>query len=196
MTRFYPYLVAGLPELTFTTDIKDFDYSLIYQHLQEHVIGSDARSLRLLLLGLEPHRQTPYFYTVAAKDNCRYIHEYFDYDRLLRNAQAVAAAKKVNVEPHEYLVDEYDPAAFPEIAQIMAKTDILLREEQIDMLRWQKANEITIFNYLDINFLLAYVTKAAIIDRWMKLDKAKGEAFFKLLVSEVRGTFDIRNTTL
>jgi hypothetical protein len=191
----YPYLVAGLPELMFKTDIKGFDYGRICLQLQEHLNGSDVQRLRLLLMGLEPHRQTPYLYAAAAKNPCRYIQEYFDYDRLLRNAQAVAAAKKMNIAPDDYIVGEYNPAALSEeITQVVAKSDILTREEQLDKLRWQKVNEITVFNYLDIEYLLAYVTKAAIVDRWIKLDKTKGEAFFKLLVSEVRGTFDIRKT--
>lgn len=179
----------------FKTDIKGFDYERICQQLQEHLNGSDVQRLRLLLMGLEPHRQTPYLYAVTAKNPCRYIQEYFDYDRLLRNAQAVAAAKKMNVAPDDYIVGEYNPATLSEeITQVVAKSDILTREEQLDKLRWQKVNEITVFNYLDIEYLLAYVTKAAIVDRWIKLDKTKGEAFFKLLVSEVRGTFDIRKT--
>lgn len=195
MKRVYSYLAAGLPELTFKTDIKGFDYSRICLQMQAHITGSDASLLRLLLIGLEPQRQTPYLYAIAAKNPCRYINEYFNYDRLLRNAQAVAAAKRMNVEPHGHIVGDYDPTALPEeIVQATAKTDVLVREEQLDKLRWQKANDITVFNYLDIEYLLAYVTKAAIIDRWLKLDKAKGEAFFKLLVSEVRGTFDMRKT--
>ncbi|MCL2098613.1 MAG: DUF2764 domain-containing protein [Bacteroidales bacterium] len=190
----YPYLVAGLPDITFK-ESKAFDYAHICQRLQEHLIGSDGRLLRLLLIGLQPYRQTPYWYSTAAKSDCRFIQEYFDYDRLLRNAQAVAAAKKMKVEPYDYLIGDYDPTTLPEeFVQVLDKPDILAREEEIDKLRWQKANEITALNYLDIDYLLAYVTKAAIIDRWLKLDKTKGEAFFKLLVSEVRGTFDIRKT--
>jgi len=161
--------------------------------MQEQITGSDARFLRLMLIGLEPHRQMPYWYVEAAKSPCRYIREYAGYDCLLRNAQAVAAAKKMNVEPQGYIVGEYDETTLPEeIKPALALTDILAREEQIDKLRWQKANEITIFNLFDIDYLLAYLTKAAIVDRWIKLDKTKGEAFFRLLVSEVRGTFDIR----
>ena len=195
MSRLYPYLIAGLPELTFTTDIKGFDYGCVCRQLQEQVTGSDARLLRLLLIGLQPQRQTPYWYSTAAKSDCRFISEYFDYDRLLRNAQAVVAAKKMNVAPHDYIVGEYDPAARPdEFNEVFDNPDMLMREEQMDKLRWQKINEITAFNCLDMEYLMAYVTKAAIVDRWLKLDKTKGEAFFKLLVAEVRGTFDIRKT--
>jgi hypothetical protein len=195
MTRLYTYLAAGLSELTFTIDIKGFDYSYIRRQMQEHITGSDSRLLRLMLMGFEPQLQMPYWYATAAKSSCRFIREYSDYDRLLRNAQAVAAAKKMNVEPHDYIVGEYDRTALPEeIEPVMALSDILTREEQIDKLRWQKVNEITFFNLFDIDYLLAYLTKAAIVDRWIKLDKTKGEAFFKLLVSEVKGTFDIRKT--
>ncbi|MDR0295089.1 MAG: DUF2764 domain-containing protein [Prevotellaceae bacterium] len=189
----YTYLAAGLTELTFTTDIKGFDYSHICRQMQENITGSDSRLLRLMLMGIEPHRQMPYWYVMAAKSPCRFIREYSGYDRLLRNAQAVAAAEKMNVEPHDYIVGEYDQTTLPEEFElVMAQTDILAREEQIDKLRWQKANEITLFNILDIDYLFAYLAKAAIVDRWMKLDKTKGEAFFRLLISEVKGTFDIR----
>ncbi len=197
MGRLYPYLTAGLPELSLQAEVKGFDYARLCEEIRLQLNVQDARYLRLLLMGLDPLSQTPYLYVHAAKSKCRFIREYFAFDRVLRNAQAQAAAAKMGVEYHDYLVGDADPDGVSEaVKQVMASTDILEREKNIDGLRWNKASDITIFNYIDIDALLAFVLKAAIVDRWMNLDKAKGEELFKALVTEVRGTFDIRKTTV
>ncbi len=126
-----------------------------------------------------------------------FIRDYFAFDRLLRNAQARAAAAKIGIEPYDYMVGEEAPELLSdEVKQAIALPDILEREWKIDALRWAKAEEITQFNYLDISYILAFVVKASIVNRRMKLDKAKGEELFSALVTEVRGTFDIRKTTV
>ncbi len=197
MARIYPYLSAGLPVLSLQADVKGFDYAQLYDQVLQNLSAGDAKLLRFLSTGLESQAQTPYLYIAAAKNKSRFIREYFAYDRLLRNAGACIAAEKIGVEPNEYLVGTEYPETIPaDIKQVLDMPDLLERERKIDALRWEKVSEITIFNYLDIDYLLAFIVKASLINRWLVLDKTKGEAMFKQLVEEVRGTFDIRKTTV
>ncbi len=197
MAALYPYLVAGLPELSLQAEVKGFDYVRMAETIRQHLAGNDAQCLRLVLMGVGQQRQTPYLYVKAAQSNNRFIRDYFAFDRLLRNAQARAAAAKIGIEPYDYMVGEEAPELLSdEVKQAIALPDILEREWKIDALRWAKAEEITQFNYLDISYILAFVVKASIVNRRMKLDKAKGEELFSALVTEVRGTFDIRKTTV
>jgi hypothetical protein len=67
-------------------------------------------------------------------------------------------------------------------------TNILEREFRFDEIRWQMADELTTFNYFDIDKVLAYLAKADILERWLKLDKERGavlfDGFVKTLVEQ------------
>jgi hypothetical protein len=72
---------------------------------------------------------------------------------------------------------------------VLSGSNILEREQNIDMLRWKKANEINTFSYFDINYLLGFILKLLIINRWDTLDKKQGALLFKELVEDVRGSY-------
>lgn len=56
-------------------------------------------------------------------------------------------------------------------------------------MRWNKANQITVFNYFDIDWILGFVTKLSLAKRWDALDKKIGAELFRRLVNEVRDTY-------
>lgn len=183
----YAYLVAGLPELSFPGEVKDFDFPSLTDTIKDQLIGKDAKLLRTVLMGLKA--PVPYFYHTAKGSTSPFIREYFTFDRLLRQAQGLVAAKKLRLDNQPA---ETDPETITdEIKQALDIPNLLEREQKIDALRWNRANEITAFNHLDIEYVLAFVVKAALVDRWMKMDKLTGAAFFEQLINEVRGTFDI-----
>ena len=64
----------------------------------------------------------------------------------------------------------------------------MAREQQIDQLKWNKATEIAMMDYFNMNAILAYLVKAKMVQRWVELDKDKGEEMFRRLVKEIRGT--------
>ena len=81
---------------------------------------------------------------------------------------------------------------FPEAARlegILATDDLLGRERALDDLMWTKISELSLFNYFDIDAILAFLAKLHIIDRWFSLDEETGRDMFRSLVDEVRGTF-------
>jgi len=67
--------------------------------------------------------------------------------------------------------------------------DPVEREQKTDMLRWEKATELTTFHYFDIDVILAFLLKASLVARWAKLDKETGTRLFRELVEEVKGTY-------
>ena len=80
--------------------------------------------------------------------------------------------------------DEYS-----KLVQILDNKNIIDREQALDKLRWDKIDEIVSFHYFDINIILAFLAKAKIVQRWLDMDKEKGEKLFEKYVNEVRGTF-------
>ncbi|MDR2586474.1 MAG: DUF2764 domain-containing protein, partial [Prevotellaceae bacterium] len=69
---------------------------------------------------------------------------------------------------------------------VLETENILEREQKFDRIRWEYANEICTYHYFDIDKVLCFWLKVSIIERWMRLDKATGQALFKDLVQEIK----------
>ena len=54
---------------------------------------------------------------------------------------------------------------------------------------WDKINEITTFNYFDLDAIPGFIARLHIIGRWFALGEKTGREMFRRLVDEVRGTF-------
>ena len=72
---------------------------------------------------------------------------------------------------------------------ILHGKDILERERGIDDLMWEKIDEMTTYDYFDLEAVLGFLAKLHIVERWYILDEKTGREMFRKLVDEVRGTF-------
>ena len=142
------------------------------------------------------------FYAKALTHNDRFIREYFRFDLNVRNAKVKylnkalerPSDKDVLTFPEDApqavldaVAEEFEEAA--DLETVLAAGDILSRERGIDDLMWLKIDNLTVFNYFDIDAILGFITKLNIVARWYKLDEQTGREMFKRLVDEVRGTF-------
>ncbi len=186
----YVYIVASLPELALNFDEDRFSYEDTKAHFIELLSEKDRKLVELLERGFDEANLGQEFYAEAAKSKNVFLREYFDFDARLRNMQAGFLAQRLNRDAGTYLV-EMPEADFEESKQIQAvfeSTDFVAREQQIDQLKWNKATEIAMMDYFNMNAILAYLVKAKMVQRWVELDKDKGEEMFRRLVKEIRGT--------
>jgi len=149
------------------------------------------------------------FYQRVEKSKNKFVRSWFRFDHLLRNIQSAWMCRKLNESVHKQLVGYSEDIEFFEknnlpdfglrkevplgeqifnLLEESENMDIMEREFRFDQIRWQIADELTIFNYFDIDKILAYLTKADILDRWLKLDKDRGnelfDKFVKTMVAE------------
>ena len=196
----YHYIIAGLPDLILDFESSGYDFDALFQHIQEMSTKEDRRCMEWLFFGLKEENLNNHFFRAAKKSKTKFIREYFEFDLELRNIQAAYIARKNSLDPSAYLIGEteftdqlkYSKAAdfglslysdsAPVIIKALETDNILDREQMLDNLRWNKANEICTFNYFDINVILSFLLKAAIVKRWNKQ-----------LVDEVKGTFKPAN---
>ena len=142
------------------------------------------------------------FYLKALTHKDRFIREYFRFDLNVRNAKVKylnkalgrPADKDVLSFPEgtpeqvlEFISEEFEEAAA--LDNVLGAGDILSRERGLDDLMWAKIDNLTLFNYFDIDVILGFIAKLNIVARWFKLDEQTGREMFKRLVDEVRGTF-------
>ncbi len=188
----YHYIIAGLPSLVLDYQSgKNFSYQDIRNNIAEMCSVKDIRLIEWLEFGFNEENLCSHIYRAAEKSDDNFIRQYYAFDRSVRNAIAAHNAKELGFETSRYTIGEI-PDDFEEISKvrnILSTGDIIEKEKQIDRLRWDKANEITAFNYFDIDVILAFLLKAKIVDRWNSLDKETGSKMFEELVNEVRGTF-------
>ncbi|MGI5913996.1 MAG: DUF2764 family protein [Bacteroidales bacterium] len=187
----YHYIITGLPDLVFDVEGKAFSYDETRNSLYELCSAKDQKLIDTLELGFDEANLNASFYNDVALSKSRFLREYFAFDREFRNLKVSQLAIQQSIDPEEYLVGEID-RFFEEkdkITAILNEKNILDRERSIDKLIWDKVNDITAFNFFDIEKILAFLVKARITARWCAMDKEKGSEFFKELVDEVRGTF-------
>ena len=60
------------------------------------------------------------------------------------------------------------------------------REKKIDLLKWKWLDDNTFFKTFDIESVFAYLLKLEMIERWVTLDKARGEKTFRELVGAMK----------
>ena len=125
----------------------------------------------------------------------RFIREYFRFDLSVKNAKVryLNRALGRNPEKDTVVLDEdateemFDEAS--RLDSILHGKDILERERGIDDLIWGKIDDLTTYDYFDIEAILGFLAKLHIVERWYTLDEQTGREMFRKLVDEVRGTF-------
>ena len=203
----FEYISASLPVL-----IPDYKYAdgkgfgHFIEEIRENLSEADGATMDLLLRGLDGNALDEDFYAVALKHRNRFIRNWFRFDLNLRNAKVRwlnerlgrplkqdvltgenPEAEDADIEGFRFRAGEFEEAAALE--EVLAKTNLLSREKALDDLVWKKADELTVFDYFDLEAVLAFLVKLKIADRWLVLDPEEGRERFRRLVKEVKGTF-------
>lgn len=189
MSNYY-YIIASLPELH---QDSAFDAQTPARLIDEILSQCSDKNLDFVLKGCESENLSPEFYTQAAKSKVRTIREYFAFDLKVRNAKVRYLNKELG-RPADMDVMSIgeDNSEFLEQAQTakaLESGDILSREKALDDLYWNKINDLTVFNYFDLEAVIGYLLKLKIVSRWALLDPETGREMFRRIVDEVRGTF-------
>lgn len=191
----YYYIVASLPVLSHDWKPGDKTPDSIRQEIIEQCSEKDCKVIGLLESGFVDENLTADFYRTALAHKNRFIREYFRFDLNVKNAkvrylnEALGRDSKKDV----IVLDEEAPQeVFEEAAKldtILHGNDILERERGIDDLMWEKIEDMTTYDYFDIEAVLAFLARLHIVERWYILDEKTGREMFRKLVDEVRGTF-------
>ena len=198
----YEYIIASLPDITTGWKFGEKGPQDYIEEIVSLCSEKDNDLIDFLLSGYMDENLNAEFYSKALTHKDRFIREYFRFDLNVRNAKVKYLNKALDRPA------EQDVLTFPEDADaavldaaeaefeeagsldaVLNAGDILSRERGIDDLMWEKISSLTLFNYFDINVILAFITKLNIVARWFRLDEQAGREMFKKLVDEVRGTF-------
>ena len=198
----YEYIVASLPDITPGWKFGEKTPEDYIEEIVSLCSNKDRETITFLLDGYCDEKLNAEFYCEALQHKNAFIREFFLFDLNVRNAKVKYLNKALGREADRDVLTFGEDAApkvleatekeFEEAAAleaVFAQADILSRERGIDDLMWDKINNLTTFNYFDINAILGFITKLNIVARWFRLDEQTGREMFKQLVDEVRGTF-------
>lgn len=191
----YYYIVASLPVLSHEWKPGAETPQSIRQDILEQCSGKDRQLVMLLEDGFVDGNLTPDFYRTALAHRNRFIREYFRFDLSVRNAKVRYLNRAMGRDPEKDTVvldEDATEETFDEASSldaILHGKDILERERGIDDLIWGKIDDLTTYDYFDIEAILGFLAKLHIVERWYTLDEQTGREMFRKLVDEVRGTF-------
>lgn len=166
--------------------------------------GEDAEGLDLSR-SFEKALLTAY-YEECAKSKCRFLREWSEFDRTLRNVSAAIVAREADRSIDSVTIGGGDvveqlqrssAADFGlrgEVAYIDAvitavndEQNLVEKEHKIDFVRWEQASELAGFDYFNINAILSYLAKINIVARWALLDPKRGREMFERIMAELDG---------
>lgn len=191
----YHYIVASLPEISPGLISGEKNADEIIEEIKEHCSSRDLALIGFLEKSRMEENLNAGFYREATDHRNRFIKDWFAFDLNVRNAKvrylnnALGRDKALDIIVLDEDGDNEEFEEASKLAAILSGSDILARERGIDDLYWNKIDELTVFDCFDIEFILGFIAKLRIVDRWLKLDEQTGREMFRTLVDQVRGTF-------
>ncbi|MBE6220337.1 MAG: DUF2764 family protein [Rikenellaceae bacterium] len=146
------------------------------------------------------------YYEACSNANCRFLRDWAEFDRTLRNVSAAAVARSlgrpidsVTVGGGE-VVEQLQRSSAADfglrgevayidavIAAVNDEQNLLEKEHKIDMVRWEQALELAGFDYFNINAILSYLARINIVARWSLLDAKRGREMLQRIMAELDG---------
>jgi len=185
----------------------------IRNFLQEPAASEDEISdpdIELVENSLKPEMQLwTDFYLHMKKNRNSFLRAWFSFDRDFRNILTAISCRKQKTDIASHLIGEGELVELlskssasdfgihgeidyvDKLIQITETPNLLEREKKFDLLRWEKAEEIAVYEYFNINALMAFFIKALIVNRWLSLDRKYGETLFQNLINELKTSFDL-----
>ncbi|MBP5486300.1 MAG: DUF2764 family protein [Bacteroidales bacterium] len=187
----YEYIVSSLPALAIDWKFGEgTSFETYVSWIKSQLGNADIDTLDFLLSGYEESTLNKGFYETAFANPNQFIREFFRFDLNFRNAKArflnKALGRPETMDTIDIPVGEFTEAG--KLDEILSGTDLLAREKRLDSLVWDKINELTTFNYFDMDAILGFVARLHIIERWFSLDEETGRDMFIQLVEGLHDT--------
>ena len=150
-----------------------------------------------------------YYYDYAMKCGNPFVSTWFELNLDVNNILAAMAARKYKMEVAKVPVGTNavadalrtsnardfgladDLEYFEQLVRINDTIDLVDREKKIDLLKWNWMEDNTFFNYFTIEKIFVFLMKLEMIERWISLDKEKGNEMFRQLIGQLKDEVQI-----
>lgn len=151
---------------------------------------------------------TEMYYNYVLKTKNKFLKQWFEFNQNLTNILIGLNCKKYDFDTEKQLIgyNEVTKAIvksnakdfglsidIPYVSDIIVqaeKENLMAREKGLDQIKWDKVEEITLFDYFTIEVVLAYTIKLDIAYRWLELDEEKGREMFSKIINDLKSGFE------
>ncbi|WP_300729118.1 DUF2764 domain-containing protein [uncultured Bacteroides sp.] len=149
------------------------------------------------------------YYAYAMKCSNRFIASWFEFNLNVNNILAALVARKYKMEVAKVVVGHTDVCEqlrssnardfglneelsyFEPLQRIAEIEDLVEREKKIDQLKWKWLEDESFFHYFTIERLFVFLLQLEMIERWLTLDKEKGNEMFRQLIQNLKNEVQI-----
>lgn len=158
---------------------------------------------------LQENHLAALYYEYAMKCENKFVASWFEFNLIINNILAAFTARKYkwDVAPNIVGSTEICEALrtsgtrdfglsgevdfFEQLAKISEITELVEREKKIDSLRWSWVEDATFFDYFTIERVFAFLLQLEMIERWISLDKEKGNQLFRSIIDALKNEVQI-----
>lgn len=158
---------------------------------------------------LHEDRLAALYYDYAMKCKNKFVSAWFGFNLTMNNILVALTARKFKMDIAPLIVGDMEVcetlrtssardfglAGEVDMLELLVKIseteELVEREKKIDQLRWNWMEEATFFNYFTIERLFVFLLQLEMIERWISLDKEKGNQLFRSIIAALKDEVQI-----
>ena len=149
-------------------------------------------------------RLSSLYYNEAMKCKNKLLRSWFELNLNIGNILAARNCREYGLEKEDFIIGDNELAVhlrksgsrdfsvedlsdyFVELIQIAEDKDLFVREKRLDVLRWNWLDDYIMYKTFDFESVMAYLLRLEMIERWIGLNKERGEKAFRDLVTDMK----------
>ena len=158
---------------------------------------------------LHEDRLAALYYAYAMKCRNKFVSSWFAFNLTMNNILVALTARKFKMDIAPLIVGDTEVCEalrtsgardfgltgevdfLDQLVKISETEELVEREKKIDQLRWNWMEEATFFNYFTVERLFVFLLQLEMIERWISLDKEKGNQLFRSIIATLKDEVQI-----
>ena len=158
---------------------------------------------------LHEDRLAALYYEYAMKCKNKFVSSWFAFNLTMNNILVALTARKFKMDIAPLIVGDTEVCEalrtsgardfgltgevdfLDQLVKISETEELVEREKKIDQLRWNWMEEATFFNYFTVERLFVFLLQLEMIERWISLDKEKGNQLFRSIIATLKNEVQI-----
>lgn len=153
---------------------------------------------------LAENRLAGLYYEYAMRCDNRFVAQWYEFNLTVNNILVALTARKYKLEIASVIVGDTEVCQalrtsnardfglsgevdyMDQLMKISETEELLEREKKIDQMRWTWMENVTFFNYFSVERLFVFLVQLEMIERWILLDKEKGNQQFRSIIASLK----------
>ena len=158
---------------------------------------------------LHEDRLAALYYAYAMKCRNKFVSSWFAFNLTMNNVLVALTARKFKMDIAPLIVGDTEVCEalrtsgardfgltgevdfLDQLVKISETEELVEREKKIDQLRWNWMEEANFFNYFTVERLFVFLLQLEMIERWISLDKEKGNQLFRSIIATLKDEVQI-----